>query len=439
MKARAEQAVARHGLSNGRSSWDGAASGTSSSPCSCSSSCTGGTTRRCGRRPRWPPWRRWRPVATWPAPTPTGSPAPTGSCAPSSTACSSSRTGRCTPCPPDAGHRTHLARVLGYRDGPGATALARFETELARQQGDGPVDPRAAVLPAAAGGVHDAASRPAVQRRASRRRLGRQVGAGRGQVRTGAGQAVRSAGSGGSPDWGRDAAEQPASAKASPSGERLRLLRRPAHPRRRHRTDPGLFPDLAAHAGDGAPAARLALRVPRTRTSGCWACAGWPRGRTAGRSSTPCSASPRRRPGSLCLLLGTSPLFAGGYVRHPDQLAFWTKAPLPRPRGRTWNARALENIAGGHYRNGGAACPASTGRAAAGAGPRRPRAGGRGRHRALPDPAGRVRAGGGPGPSPAVAGRAGPPALPAAMCPASWWRWAGSEGPSWPTQATSTC
>ena len=36
--------------------------------------------------------------------------------------------------PASAESRAHLARVLGYRDGPTATALARFEADLASHQ-----------------------------------------------------------------------------------------------------------------------------------------------------------------------------------------------------------------------------------------------------------------------------------------------------------------
>lgn len=47
----------------------------------------------------------------------------------------------------------------------------------------------------------------------------------------------------------------------------------------------------------------------------------------------------------LCLLLGTSPLFAGGYERHPDQLALLESGPPDLPAKVDLERRAVEGIA----------------------------------------------------------------------------------------------
>ena len=47
----------------------------------------------------------------------------------------------------------------------------------------------------------------------------------------------------------------------------------------------------------------------------------------------------------LCLLLGTSPLFAGGYERHPEQLALLEGGPPAPPARSELVRRAIENIA----------------------------------------------------------------------------------------------
>lgn len=47
----------------------------------------------------------------------------------------------------------------------------------------------------------------------------------------------------------------------------------------------------------------------------------------------------------LCLLLGTSPLLAGGYERHPDQLALLESGPPPLPDRADLERRAAEGVA----------------------------------------------------------------------------------------------
>ena len=124
-------------------------------------------------------------------------------------------------------------------------------------------------------------------------------------------------------------------------GERLtrvRVLRRPAHPGRRRRTDSGLLADLPPDAGDGAPGPRLAVRVTGP---GPGAARPAPAGHRPAPAGTRLNALFRESPEAarhLCTLLGTSPLFAGGYERHPEQLALLESGrPRWRP-GRSWSA-----------------------------------------------------------------------------------------------------
>ena len=119
-----------------------AASATSSSRCSCCRSCTGAVMSNCA-----PPTRsllsdRWRWRDTWPTRTPRSWPTPTGSCGAWSTVCRSCGTCRHTTCPP-AGTRARprtLARTPGRR---------RPHRRVRSDDRTGPIDPRAAVLPAA--------------------------------------------------------------------------------------------------------------------------------------------------------------------------------------------------------------------------------------------------------------------------------------------------
>ena len=117
------------------------------------------------RRPHGP--RRSR--ATSPTPTPRPSPTPTGSCAGWSTACRSCATCRPTTCRADRHARTTLARSLDLADADALAARVRPH-DRAR-----PLDPRAALLPAAAGVVRRpdaAASGPGTDRPATEELLG---------------------------------------------------------------------------------------------------------------------------------------------------------------------------------------------------------------------------------------------------------------------------
>ena len=152
MKARAEEITERRASPSASSSAAAAASATSSSRCSCCSSCTAAhDPEPCGRPPRstrsheladggYVDRRRRRPAR----------PTRTGSSARSSTGCSCTTSNRCTRSRPTTAARIRLARVLGYRDSPSATALEQFDAEHRDAPGAVRSDPRAAVLRAAA-------------------------------------------------------------------------------------------------------------------------------------------------------------------------------------------------------------------------------------------------------------------------------------------------
>ena len=132
------------------SSGAAAGSATSNSPSSCCSWSTAAATRPSGCRATLPSLAELADAGTWRPRTRRRWRSPTGSCAPSSTACSSSRRRRSTPSPPTASRGTawHACSASGdsRRTAPGE----RFDAVLARHQGDGPGDPRAPLLQAAA-------------------------------------------------------------------------------------------------------------------------------------------------------------------------------------------------------------------------------------------------------------------------------------------------
>ena len=128
--------------SSPRSSGGGAASATSSSRCSCCRSCTGAVMSNCA-----PPTRsllsdRWRWRDTWPTRTPRSWPTPTGSCGAWSTVCRSCGTCRHTTCLP-AGTRARPSHARSNSRTPTPSPPSTIDDRT------GPIDPRAAVLPAA--------------------------------------------------------------------------------------------------------------------------------------------------------------------------------------------------------------------------------------------------------------------------------------------------
>ena len=178
----------------------------------------GGSTPTSARRRHSPRWPSWAPPGTSTRRTPANSPTPTASSGPSSTGSSSGTAPRCTRCrrrrgaPPDR----PVARA------PGCGRCQRRRTARRRPgppPGHGADDPRAALLPSAPRGLR--------QRR-------------------------------------RGVAE-PSGRRRGPA-ERVRVLRRVAHPRRRPRADQRPHPVVAADAADAAPAPRVARREPRSRS-----------------------------------------------------------------------------------------------------------------------------------------------------------------------------
>ena len=278
--------------------------------------------------------------------------------------------------PASAGSRAHVARVLGYRDGPTSTALASFETDLVNHQttaraiherlffrplleafttrhtvpveasaiGEG-ADVRSADVRGA-----DVRCRRSWHRRAQWRRPCRtggqcwhcREGRRRGESRPG----------GDSGRCGRRRPPATVSGHAQRDGhrrtpDRVRFFGRQAHTGCRFGTDPGLLTDLSPHASHGTPGPRLALRVarPGSRPAGPA-----PAGHRAHRRAQ-LNALFRESPEAarhLCILLGTSPLFAGGYEHHPEQLRLLETGPPALPGKEKLERRALETIVWRH-------------------------------------------------------------------------------------------
>ena len=119
-------------------------------------------------RPRSRPGRAGGRRLRRPPTTPTAWPTPTGSCAGSSTAAAARTSSRSTPCPPTGTSAGALARVLGYRGTPEAGARPRRSTATcAAAPRPGPGDPRAPLLPPAAGGARPGPARCRPRRRPS--------------------------------------------------------------------------------------------------------------------------------------------------------------------------------------------------------------------------------------------------------------------------------
>ena len=202
--------------------------------------------------------------------------------------------------PPNAASRAHLARVMGYRDRPGANALALFDADLARHQ-------------ATARSVHERIFfRPLLEAFSSA-----PVGEAQGRLSPGAvterlaafgfSDALRT----------RDAVVELTHGFSRTS----RLMQTMV---------PLLLDWLSA-----SPDPDLGLLGLRRLATGL---------HRRSRLSTLFRESPEaaRR---LCLLLGTSPGFVEGYERHPEQLALLESGPPPLPQDRDLLKRAAEGIA----------------------------------------------------------------------------------------------
>jgi [glutamine synthetase] adenylyltransferase / [glutamine synthetase]-adenylyl-L-tyrosine phosphorylase len=200
--------------------------------------------------------------------------------------------------PSSTSARAHLARVLGYRDGPSATALALFETDLARHQ-------------ATARSIHE---------RLFFRPLLEVFSAPPAEEGLGADRLVseRLAAFGFS-----DATRTRAAVLELTQGfsRTSRLM---------HQLVPLLLDWLSE-----SPDPDLGLLGLRRLATG-------PHRRAQLNALFRESPEAARH---LCLLLGTSPLYAGGYERHPDQLALLESGPPPLPDRADLERRAAEGIA----------------------------------------------------------------------------------------------
>jgi glutamate-ammonia-ligase adenylyltransferase len=194
--------------------------------------------------------------------------------------------------------RAHLARVLGYRDGPTATALALFETDLARHQ-------------ATARSIHERLFfRPLLEVFSAQ-----PAEAGLGNDRL---VNERLAAFGFS-----DARRTRAAVLELTQGfsRTSRLM---------HQLVPLLLDWLSE-----SPDPDLGLLGLRRLATG-------PHRRAQLNALFRESPEAARQ---LCLLLGTSPLYAGGYERHPDQLALLESGPPPLPDRADLERRAAEGVA----------------------------------------------------------------------------------------------
>ncbi len=238
--------------------------------------------------------------------------------------------------PASAASRAHLARVLGYRDEPSSTALARFESDLARHQ-------------ATARSIHERLYfRPLLEVFSSGRNGGRDTSASSAAYPFGAGGRDDLAGGPATGDETLPAGTNPGAVLSeSAIGERLAAFgfsdaRRTRDAvveltqgfSRTSRLMQSMVPLLLDWLSE-SPDPDLGLLGLRRLATGL---------HRRGQLNSLFRESPEAAR-HLCLLLGTSPLFAGGYERHPEQLALLEKGPPPLPGQDELVRRAIEGIA----------------------------------------------------------------------------------------------
>ncbi len=262
--------------------------------------------------------------------------------------------------PASAESRAHLARVLGYRDGPTSTALARFEADLVNHQ-------------TTARAIHERLYfRPLLEAFTTRHRvpmdasaIGRDVYVAEGgdshvgrTRRAGSAWMAGSAGSGSpAPTGGSNGADGAVAAGAPPAllsetaiGERLTafgfsdarrtrdaVLELTQGFSRTSRLMQAMVPLVLDWLSE-SPDPDLGLLGLRRLTTG-------PHRRA--RLNALFRESPKAAR-HLCLLLGTSPLFAVGYEHHPEQLGLLETGPPALPGKEELERRALETIAWRH-------------------------------------------------------------------------------------------
>ncbi len=206
--------------------------------------------------------------------------------------------------PAAAEARAHLARVMGYRDGPAATALARFETDLTRHQAEARsaheriyFRPLLEAFTSGRGRAPDAPAGTAIAPSAVEKRL----------AAFGFSDATRT----------REAVV-----------ELTRGFSRSSHLMQQ------MVPLLLDWVSS-SPDPDLGLLGLRRLATGEHR-----RGQLVSLFRDSPDAARH-----ICLLLGTGPGFAEGYERHPDQLALLASGPPPLPTPAALERRAVEGIA----------------------------------------------------------------------------------------------
>jgi [glutamine synthetase] adenylyltransferase / [glutamine synthetase]-adenylyl-L-tyrosine phosphorylase len=259
--------------------------------------------------------------------------------------------------PSSVAARAHLARVLGYRDGPSSTALARFEADLSRHRRTArSIHERLFFRPLLEVFTSQPRRRPAPRARAAGAvSAGAMLAA---ALPAGGAATISRVGAGALP-YGGAAAMRLAGAAALPSGGAAAML-----------TAGAVSDRLAAFGFSDATRtsdAVVELTQGFSRTSRLmhtmvplvldWlsespdpdlGLLGLRRLATGPHRRSQLSALFRESPQAaqhLCLLLGTGPLFAGDYERHPDQLALLESGPPPLPARPALERRAFDGIA----------------------------------------------------------------------------------------------
>ena len=219
--------------------------------------------------------------------------------------------------PASAPSRAHLARVLGYRDGPSASALARFDAELAQHQ-------------ATARTIHERLFfRPLLEVFSA----GRATGPADAPAATGPADAPVATGPG---VLGPGAVSERLTAFGFSDATRTRdaVVELTQGFSRTSRLMHAMVPLLLDWLSE-SPDPDLGLLGLRRLATGL---------HRRSQLSTLFRESPEAAR-QLCLLLGTSPLFAVGYERHPDQLALLGESPDAPPGREEMTRRAIESTA----------------------------------------------------------------------------------------------
>jgi glutamate-ammonia-ligase adenylyltransferase len=221
--------------------------------------------------------------------------------------------------PASAPSRAHLARVLGYRDGRSASALARFDADLAHHQ-------------ATARTIHERLFfRPLLEVFSARHGTTRAP-----EVPVVPGPGAPRPGRTGPAVLGPGAVSERLSAFGFSDATRTRdaVVELTQGFSRTSRLMHAMVPLLLDWLSESSDPDLGLLGLRRLAT-------GLHR---RSQLSTLFRESPEAAR-QLCLLLGTSPLFAVGYERHPDQLALLGEGPDASPGRQDMTRRAIESTA----------------------------------------------------------------------------------------------